>query len=80
MNRPFIILAVIVTLLYTVTAIELSGGWLDELEPKEFNEFDVDQHLHDVIANNAERMLRRPGLPKTCRDGKRCKKKSDCKK
>lgn len=79
MSRPFFILVIIVTLLYTATAIELSGGWLNEYaEPKGFNEFDVDQHIHDVIANNAERMLRRP--VKTCRDGKRCKKKSDCKK
>jgi hypothetical protein len=74
MNRLFAILAMIVTL-HFVAAMqgEADTYFIDEYE----EDLDEDEEESDGLTyvNDPQRMLR---LIKRCRNGKICKKKSDC--
>jgi hypothetical protein len=79
MNRLVAVL-IIVTTLYLVVAFEIDAPDFDDqdLDPDfDLDAYEEDQETPNFLFGGNERMLR---YTKTCRNGRGCTKKSDCKK
>lgn len=70
-------IVIVIVSLYTVAAIGEEAAYFDQFEADDVDFIDYSEELEDFLGEQNHRMLR---VPKTCRDGRSCRSKSDCKK